>query len=362
MPNCRQALVDLGYDPGGVTGVMSFKTRAALIAFQRAEGLVESGKLDEPTLERIPFALAALVVPQGDPTEGDRAEPPAQARDPEPAPEQVKIRPCEACPELVRVEGGQMAYGPRPVDDPVPPLTEAVAPFFIATTEVTMGQFAAYAEATGIAFVDAKTAEGPSCFDWQTGDKLRKTAVAFGTGRGLSDDHPVACVSRQDAQGYIDWLNEDNAGPAYRLPTEAEFEFLLERNLRYRIKEEGLSKNLHSDADLVCALGNFGDASSQFSWRNMACVDANPGEAIVASYPADANGVHDLAGNLWEWVADCWRSNLSLPKQISDCKTGTLKGGSFDDPVKNALPEARQSAPASRRQVNIGFRIARDVD
>ena len=186
--------------------------------------------------------------------------------------------------------------------------------------------------------------------------------MAFNEDSGLSDEFPLSCVSRLDAQGYIDWINEDILGPKHRLPSEAEFELLLEANLLHRSMPPHAFTPVLLDADLVCALGNFGDASSRFSWRNTACNDRHSDVAPVGSFPPDANGVHDLAGNLWEWVGDCWRSNLSLPLQTDGCKTGTLKGGSFDDPIKNATPETRQPVPVDRRQTNIGFRIARDLE
>ncbi|MCB4379970.1 SUMF1/EgtB/PvdO family nonheme iron enzyme [Synechococcus sp. MU1644] len=372
----QQALIDLGYDTGGVTGVLNLRTQVALVLFQRDQGLEETGQADDVTRRAIIAALAGLAQPQGDGdvsgedglpetvmaierTERAAIEPATPAPLP---PQDIRVRPCETCPELIRVPGGTMAYGPRPVDDPIPSITEEVAPFFISATEVTIGQFRAYAEDTGVAFVDGKTSEGPSCFDWQEGDKLRKTAQAFNQGSDLSSDHPVSCVSRRDAMGYVDWLNEQTDGPRYRLPTEAEFELLLERQLKNRIAEEGFNRDLNNDADVVCALGNFGDTTSQFSWRNQSCNDGNPGVALVASYPADANGLHDLAGNLWEWVADCWRGNLSLPRALEGCESGTLKGGSFDDPIKNAAPETRQPVPVNRRQTNIGFRVARDLE
>lgn len=380
----QQALIDLGYDTGGVTGVLNLRTQVALVLFQRDQGLEESGLADDLTRRAIIRALAGLSLPQGGddtPMSSDDTLPDTvfadqglqQYRDlvqqakpvgsPPPDNQQVvRIKPCPDCPTLIRVPGGTMAYGPRPVDDPIPSITEDVTPFFISLTEVTIGQFRAYAEDTGIAFVDSKTSEGPTCFDWQEGDKLRKTAQAFNQGSDLSTDHPVSCVSRRDATGYIDWLNEQTDGPRYRLPTEAEFELLLERQLTYRIQAEGFSRDLNNDADVVCALGNFGDATSQFSWRNTSCNDGNPGVALVAYYPPDANGLHDLAGNLWEWLADCWRGNVSLPRELDGCESGTIKGGSFDDPIKNAAPETRQPVPVNRRQTNIGFRVARDLD
>lgn len=286
----QQALIDLGYDTGGVTGVLNLRTQVALVLFQRDQGLEESGLADDLTRRAIIRALAGLSLPQGGddtPMSSDDTLPDTvfadqglqQYRDlvqqakpvgsPPPDNQQVvRIKPCPDCPTLIRVPGGTMAYGPRPVDDPIPSITEDVTPFFISLTEVTIGQFRAYAEDTGIAFVDSKTSEGPTCFDWQEGDKLRKTAQAFNQGSDLSTDHPVSCVSRRDATGYIDWLNEQTDGPRYRLPTEAEFELLLERQLTYRIQAEGFSRDLNNDADVVCALGNFGDATSQFSWRN----------------------------------------------------------------------------------------------
>ncbi|WP_147106482.1 SUMF1/EgtB/PvdO family nonheme iron enzyme [Tateyamaria sp. syn59] len=372
----QQALIDLGYDPGDVTGVLNLRTQVALTLFQRDQGLDETGQDDDLTWRAIISALASLVQPQGDRDDPEEDSLPEtvvalQRRDqagPQPAtppaspPPAPRIRACDNCPELIRVPGGTMAYGPRPVDDPIPPITVEVAPFFIAETEVTIGQFRAYAEDTGVAFVDGKTSEGASCFAWQTGDKLRKTARAFNQGSDLSDDHPVSCVSRTDAMGYIEWLNEQTDGPDYRLPTEAEFELLLERNLVHRVQAESSHLDPSDEVAVACILGNFGDATSQFSWRSMRCYDGDPGVAIVARYPPDANGAHDLAGNLWEWVADCWRDNLSLPRQLQGCESGTLKGGSFDDPVKNTTPETRQPVPVNRRQTNIGFRVARDID
>ena len=158
-----------------------------------------------------------------------------------------------------------MAYGSRPVDDPNSSITVDVAPFFISTTEVTIGQFKAYAEETGVAFVDSKTSDGPTCFGWAAGDKLRKTMMAFNEDSGLSDEFPLSCVSRLDAQGYIDWINEDILGPKHRLPSEAEFELLLEANLLHRSMPPHAFTPVLLDADLVCALGNFDDASSQSS-------------------------------------------------------------------------------------------------
>ena len=114
-------------------------------------------------------------------------------------------------------------------------------------------------------------------------------------------------------------------------------------------------------ATALCKIGNFGDASSQFKWRNRTCEDGHSETAPVGSFEPNAFGVYDLAGNVWEWVGDCW-SEDGPSGVVNNCKGGTLRGGSFDDPIKNASPETRQGVPVVRRQTNIGFRIARDID
>ena len=356
----QQALKKLGYDPGPETGEMSFQTRAALIAFQRQNGLVETGKLDAPTLDAIPFALAALVKPQsGVPARPQESEPreeevvvlplveaPAPVQEPRPQEKTVAlpqvetptvVKSCEYCPELVRVEG-----------------EGRLEDFYIAKTEVTIEQYLHYLEDIGVA--DPKTPR--DCYAWTADNRMRKSASAvFSQQAGADGDFPAACVSRQDAAGYIAWLNEKDPGTSYRLPTEAEYEFLLERQFTpYDIASTG---ELGGDGRYTCEIGNFGDSSSQFKWRNNICDDGHPGPAPVASFAAHGNGLYDLAGNLWEWAAECWRDEIAAAAQTEGCKIGTVRGGSFDDPVKNAVPGVRQPVPAKQRQVNIGFRVAR---
>lgn len=348
----QQALSDLGYDPGSMDGVLSFKTRAALIAFQRAEGLAETGKIDDATLERIPFALVALVQPLGEANDTAVETLQEPVEDVSTTQMQPFLKPCDACPELLPIPGGKMAFGPLPLEDASLENITEIAPFYIARTEVTRAQFRAYAEATGIAFVDGKTSDGPTCFAWQHGAKLRRTAMAFGQDLDFSDEHPVSCVSRLDAQGYIDWLNETHNGPQYRLPSEAEIEYLMEKQREHVI--EGLELFGAADAALSCSIGNFADEYTQFPWRNLVCHDKHADVAPIASYPAGPFGVYDLAGNLWEWVGECSSKSCG--------PNAWVKGGSFDDPVKNTLPHIRQTVPADRRQTNIGFRIARDIE
>lgn len=360
----QKALQDLGYDPGPVTGEMSLKTRSALIAFQRQTGLVETGKLDAETLDAIPFALAALVQPQGD---GVTGTPPKEEDEPEEATAKP-TKSCEKCPELVRVKGTEDIRRPfAPVPD-----------FYIATTEITIEQYVHYLEDIGV----EKPLAGRQCYDWTPDGRMRKdpeTIFASGWRDPAADsansrwvydwyterNSTAACVSRNDVEGYIRWLNEKEEGSPYRLPTEGEYQILLERQFeRYEgteVAQVGFTGGTFEEAR-SCRIGNFGDASSQFDWRNRTCEDGFPSVAPAGSFDPDENGIFDLAGNLWEWAGECWRDAMASPPRVDNCQTGTVRGGSFDDPVKNATPDVRQPVPANRRQTNIGFRVARDLE
>jgi formylglycine-generating enzyme required for sulfatase activity len=346
----QDALRTLGYDPGPLDGNLSFKTVAALLSFQQQMGLQPTGEIDAATLAAFPHALMKHARPMGgtdtpeiDP---DQVQPQGGNVEPTPVPETTLV-PCQNCPDLVQV----------PVGDNI----NLEKDFYISTTEVTVAQFEHYASETGLNFVDAKTNWGPSCFAWQDSSKLRKTALAFNQPfEDLDPDLPVSCVSRNDAQGYIDWLNESNDGPKYRLPTSIEFVFLLKDQMnRVEAANPELSANR---AALACKLGNFGDGSTNFPWRNSFCSDGQSELAKVASFDPDAHGIYDLAGNLWEWSQDCVQYEQSESQISRVCVKGALKGGSFDDPVENIGAEVKQSAPADRRQTNIGFRIARDIN
>jgi formylglycine-generating enzyme required for sulfatase activity len=344
----QETLILLGYNPGPVNGRLTFQTSAALIQFQRKMSVAETGTIDTPTLQAFPRALANLAQPMGGATEieaqpttslivesQDNLTLQTEADTVDQTVTNPEIKPCEICPTLVSIS-----------DE-----------FYMSTTEVTVEQFQYYAAETGLDFVDAKTTEGPSCFAWQDSSKLRKTAMAFNQPfENLAANLPVSCVSRDDAQEYIDWLNEKNGPPHFRFPTKSEFRSLLEKQTEF-------AKSKHPDQSwdtkLACVLGNFGDSSTKFPWRNIHCEDGQPDVAKVASFEPDANGIYDLAGNLWEWVGDCWPEHMN---RTYNCGNGVLMGGSFDDPVKNTSSETSQYAPANRRQTNIGFRIVRDLE
>ncbi len=172
-----------------------------------------------------------------------------------------------------------------------------------------------------------------------------------GWGRG---NRPVVNVSWRDAQTYIAWLNSkvlgrpstgSGDGP-FRLPTEAEWEYAA----RAGTKSQYYWGDDPDDAKAICA--NCGAASD------------NEGTALVGSQPPNPWGLNDMAGNAWEWMADCWNTSYDgAPPDgsswtLGNCRKHPLRGGSWRDTIELLRSNFRGEALAEARYGNIGFRIA----
>ena len=327
----QNALIELGYDPGPADGQLGFATRLALIAFQTDEGLDRSGEADDATLTAILQALVSI--------------PPTDAT----STPIIRLQTAGRGPELAFIEGATFTMGRDggpPEEGPATQVT--VDPFYIATTETKMALFSEYLVEEGLDFVSQKTEPDPTCYAWTLDGRLQRSAYAYNQLQNTPDDQPVACVSLEDIEGFLAWLNVENRGAPYRLPTEAEFEYLL----------SGLADFNSEQCDVV----NAADSSSMFEWRKESCDDGHAGVSPVGRFPADQFGLYDIRGNLWEWVSDCWSQTHNEASPTPPCDTGTVRGGSFDDPSKNLASTVRQPVASSRRQANIGFRVARDVN
>lgn len=111
----------------------------------------------------------------------------------------------------------------------------------------------------------------------------------------------MVCVSFQDASAYAEWLSA-RTGQRYRLPSDAEWHFLA--------SSEAWSKGFWSakGAEAVCKIGNGADLSalpSNPEWQHVGCDDGFAETSPVGRFAPGPWGLHDLNGNVWEWVATC---------------------------------------------------------
>jgi len=238
------------------------------------------------------------------------------------------FRDCDACPEMVVVPAGRFLMGsptdePERYDDegPVPYDVRISEPFAVGVDEVTFAEWDACAEAGG-------------CNGYRPDDG--------GWGRNR---RPVVNVNWNDARAYADWLSK-KTGEDYRLLTEAEWEYVARAGTETRY--------------------SFGDTIAE--------KDANFGGRVgrtteVGSYPANPWKLHDVHGNVWEWVADCYekdgyKSNKDYPSVLGSWQSScdrVLRGGSWDSDPWDLRSAGRNWDNPDYRYNVLGFRVARTL-
>lgn len=151
---------------------------------------------------------------------------------------------------------------------------------------------------------------------------------------------PATDISFEDAQAFLAWLSVQS-GRAYRLPTEAEWEYASRAG----------SQSAFPWGDDI--------APSQANYDHTATYRGSPGAPYrgypeaVNGYPPNSFGLYQMQGNVWEWTSGCTDQS---------CRARVLRGGSFESaPVELRAANRLSQAPAKRRQ-DAGLRVARDLD
>ena len=278
------------------------------------------------------------------------------------------FKDCPDCPEMVVIPAGRFVMGAAPGEDESEKLTENfrnrsqpqhgvdVAGFLAGKFEVTRGQYRAFVEATGRSSAGA-------CSVW-TGSKFEIDQAKDWRNPGYAQDdpHPVSCVSWDDAKAYTAWLSQ-KTGKAYRLLTEAEWEYAARAGTTTR-------RFWGDDGDQSCAYANGADQMTKAQvpdWKYLIanCNDRYAYTAPVGSYRANAFGLYDMLGNVWEWTEDCWNENYSnAPTDGSawtagNCSLRVVRGGSWSYNPLILRSALRNWYATANRSSSGGFRVAR---
>ena len=170
------------------------------------------------------------------------------------------------------------------------------------------------------------------------------------------DDRPVINVNWNDVQSYVKWLSR-KTGSRYRLLSEAEWEYVARAGSTtvYPWGSQASRDHANYGHDDCCV----GHSEGADRW-----VNTSP----VGSFEGNPFGLHDLLGNVWEWVEDCWHgSYVGAPENGSawttggDCRSRIMRGGawqSFPRFLRSALRQKIGLGIGSRSS-KYGFRIAR---
>jgi formylglycine-generating enzyme required for sulfatase activity len=237
--------------------------------------------------------------------------------------------------------------------------------------EVSHGEFSAFIRGTGYR-TEAELSIG--CKSWNgkemAYDKNRNWRTP---GFSQADDHPVVCITWNDAQSYVDWLNKQvpkiSAHKKFRLLTESEWEYSARAKQGNNRFPWGEDPNYSS----VCLWGNSSDKTLEkevpknSQWLFASCSDTYAFTAPGTAFAPNAFGLNNLHGNVWEWVQDRWHLNyIGAPDDGTAWESGpleqrVLRGGSWNFSPKNIRSADRIALDPSSSWSNIGFRVARDL-
>lgn len=238
--------------------------------------------------------------------------------------------------------------------------------FALAQSEVTVAEFRRFVEATG--YVTDAEREGSSLTYEERGGRLvKRRGVDWQRdyrGSKARDSDPVVHVSWNDAAAYAKWLADVSDRP-YRLPTEAEFEYVLRAGSQTAYwwgdgPPDRVLANLTGSNDLSKGKRSWAKAFPGYG-------DGFWGPAPVRSYEANPFGLYDIDGNVSEWVEDCWHDSYRRAPDTPQawvnpgCESRVVRGGSWGSAPGQSRSAYRVASGASVAGGRVGFRVARDL-
>ena len=238
-------------------------------------------------------------------------------------------------------------------------------PLAVSRYEITRGEFAAFVAARPL----TDEAAGCSVIDAAAGKWTTIAARSWrNPGFNQTDRHPVVCVNWNDARAYVAWLSSIT-GKHYRLLSEAEWE--------YAARAGASTSRFWGDGrDDACRHANVADLTRAAVQHVPAptpelvfqCHDGYVQTAPVGHFTANAFGLYDVNGNVWEWTADCLSANyLDAPTDGSarsdgDCSKHMDRGGSWVNSPKYLRLAVRHADVTTIRNDVLGFRVARRLE
>jgi formylglycine-generating enzyme required for sulfatase activity len=322
------------------------------------------------------------------------------------SPHERTFRDCPNCPEMVIIPPGSFLMGSSAADTKrdlatVPPIPRGFSidrllgltqgqrarqfmqyehpqhrvmigkSFALSKYPITTAEFAAFVAATGYRTASCHVLIGnhisPTIFPaWQH------------PGFGVTGRDPVVCISWNDAQAYIRWLNSKVTGTLqrsnrypYHLPFEAEWEYAARAGtVTSRWWGNGIAAANCNGCGREPEFPTYPSIMDGSPSPSLCCDKVQQGTTPIGSYPANQFGLYDMLGNVMEWTDDCWHPNYDGaptdggPWDHGDCSKRVVRGsgwngdGAITWPIRSATRTGFGQIDASNQ---IGFRVAKTM-
>jgi formylglycine-generating enzyme required for sulfatase activity len=284
---------------------------------------------------------------------------------------------------LIRKGDYQMGSEEFPSERPTRP-ARVTKDFYMAVHHVTVAQFRAFVKDTGYKTDAEKDNKGAEGFDRSIPWVVKKAEFNWkNPGFDQGDDHPVVCVSWNDAVAFCQWLSKKE-GKSYRLPTEREFEYAIRAGTKTHWSTGDTPESLKgfaNCADLALAekgkidpkkLTDRNKGTSAISSGIAAWNDGYPFTSPVGALKPNPWGLHDMHGNAWQWCLDPSGSNRPTkePRREPEDVVAMAKGNTNREIRGGAWwlgpGRCRSANRAMRHQSDsfayVGFRVAREAE
>jgi formylglycine-generating enzyme required for sulfatase activity len=265
------------------------------------------------------------------------------------------FRDCAECPAMVIVPAGTFTMGSSAqekswaashgatmgsVADEAPQHTVTLRAFALGQFDVTRDEYAAFMRETNMQTIHGCAHDS---FKWNLDTALSWKNPGF----SQSPRDPVVCVSWHDAQVYVAWLNHKVGSGAYRLPSEAEWEYAARGGTR--------------------SMFWWGDDTSGAVGHAWFKSNSGGSTRPVGSQPANPFGLSDIVGDVWQWTADCYAesyANAPADGRPAEEPIGCMRvdrGGTWLFPAWFLRPATRERNPPEFRDPIMGFRVAKTL-
>lgn len=287
------------------------------------------------------------------------------------------FRDCAECPEMVVIPAGSFTMGspdhePGRYEGEGPLRRVSIRQFAAGKFDVTRSQWAAFVSATN------RETRGGCFWTGRSGSEPDPVGSWRDAGFPQDDDHPVVCVTWDDAQDYVSWLSQ-RTGLGYRLLTEAEWEYAARAGTTTPYPWGVAASHDYSNygADACCSPL----ASGRDKWEKT---------SPVGAFPPNAFGLYDMHGNVLQWVQDCFAPSyaglpadgsayetvvelnmtgrLSRMTGTSSCSYRRIRGANWNDPPTMVRSAYRNFGPGpggtlqNYGSTGVSFRVARRLD